>query len=85
MLPTEQLVMDIGDKETIHCTLSNATMLIRWYNSTGQELNSASGGRIKTFGNGIFTIDGVKLSDGGTYQSKGLQYTKYYTIYVDGR
>lgn len=77
--------MDIGSKETFRCTLKNETTLIRWYNSTGQVSNSASGGRIKTFRNGTFTIESVKLSDGGIYQCKGLKYTQYYTIYVDGR
>ena len=76
--------MGIGNKETFRCTLKNETTLIRWY-KTGQVFNSASGGRIKTFPNGTFTIESVKLSDGGTYQCRGLKYTKYYTIYVDGR
>ena len=85
VLNMETMVMDIGTKETFSCTLKNETTLIRWYNSTGQELHSESGGRIKTFRNGTFTIESVKLSDGGTYACKGLKYIQYYTIYVNGR
>ena len=85
VLQMEKMVMDIGTKETFRCTLKNETTLIRWYDSRGQELHSESGGRIKTFRNGTFTIESVKLSDGGTYTCKGLKYIQYYTIYVDGR
>lgn len=76
--------MDIGSEETFRCTLKNETTLIRWYNSTGQELNSKSAGRIKTFRDGTFKIENVKLSDGGTYMCKGVKYMQYYTIYVNG-
>ena len=85
VLEKKTMVMDIGTKETFRCTLNNETKLIRWYNSTGQELHSESGGRIKTFEGGTFTIESVKLSDGGTYICKGLRYIQYYTIYVNGR
>ena len=84
-LPMEKLVMDIGTEETFRCTLKNETTFIRWYNSTGQELHFESGGGIKTFPDGTFTIERVKLSDGGTYTCKGLKYIQYYTIYVNGR
>ena len=84
VLQTEKMVMAIGTKETFRCILKNETTLIRWYNSTGQELHSESAGRIKTFRNGTFTIESVKLSDGGTYTCKGLKYMQYYTIYVNG-
>ena len=85
VLPMERILLEIGTKETFRCTLKNETTLIRWYNSTGQELHSESGGRIKTFRDGTFTIESVKLSDGGTYACKGLKYIQYYTIYVNGR
>ncbi|KAJ7377505.1 hypothetical protein OS493_028488 [Desmophyllum pertusum] len=74
--------MDIGSKEKFRCSLQNETNLIRWYNSAGQELNS--GGRIKAFSDGTFAIQRVELSDGGTYQCRGLEYIQYYTIYVNG-
>ena len=79
------MFMDIGTIETFRCTLNNETKLITWYNSTGQELHSESGGRVKTFQNGTFTIESVKLSDGGTYKCEGLKYIRHYTIYVNGR
>ena len=85
MLPKEDMFMDVDSKENFHCTLQNETSLIRWYNSTGQELTTAPGGRIKAFRNGTFSIERVELSDGGTYQCKGLEYIKYYTIYINGR
>ena len=84
-LQMEKLVMGIGTKETFRCTLKNETTLIRWYNSTGQELHSESAGRIKAFRNGTFTIERVELFDGGTHTCKGLKYIQYFTIYVDGR
>ena len=84
-LQMEKLVFGIGSKETFRCTLKNETTLIRWYNSTGQELHSESAGRIKAFRNGTFTIERVELSDGGTYTCKGLKYIQYFTIYVNGR
>lgn len=83
MLPKVEMVMDIGSKEKFRCSLQNETNLIRWYNSAGQELNS--GGRIKAFSDGTFAIQRVELSDGGTYQCRGLEYTQYYIIYVNGR
>lgn len=84
VLPNERTIVDIGNKENFRCTLQNEN-LVRWYDSKGQELKSSAGGRIKAFRNGTFIIESVQLSDGGTYQCKGLKYTQYYTIYVDGR
>ena len=85
VLQTQNIAMDIGTKETVYCTLKNETTLIRWYNSTGQELHSNSAGGIKTSRDGTFIIESVKLSDGGTYTCKGLKYMQYYTIYVNGK
>ena len=85
VLQPEKMVMDIGTKQTVRCTLKNETTLIRWYNSTGQELHSKYAGGIKTSRDGTFTIESVKLSDGGTYTCKGLKYMQYYTIYVNGK
>lgn len=85
MLPKEQMVMDIGSKENFRCTLQNESSLIRWYKGTGHELSATTKGRVRAFRNGTFAIERVELYDGGTYQCKGLKYTKYYTIYVDGR
>ena len=82
ILETEKMVVDIGSKQIFHCILKNETTLIRWYNSRGQELHSKS---IQTSRDGTFTIESVKLSDGGTYTCKGLKYMQYYTIYVNGK
>ena len=83
-LPNERTIVDIGNRENFRCTLQNEN-IVKWYDSTGRELSSTPEGRIKTFRNGTFIIEGVQLSDGGTYQCKGLEYIRYYTIYVDGR
>ena len=85
VLQTQNIAMNIGTKQTVRCNLKIETTLIRWYNSTGQELHSESAGRIKAFRNGTFTTERVELSDGGTYTCKGLKYIQYYTIYVEGR
>ncbi|KAJ7377501.1 Hemicentin-1 [Desmophyllum pertusum] len=85
VLPRVKMVMDIGSKENFRCSLQNETSLIRWYNSAGQELNSVPGGRIRAFPDGTFAIQRVELSDGGTYQCRGLEYTQYYIIYVNAR
>ena len=84
MLPKKDMVMEVGSKENFRCTLRNET-LIRWYNSTGQELSAAPGGRVRVFRNGTFAIERVELSDGGTYQCKGEEYIMYYTFYVNGK
>ena len=83
-LPNEKMALAIGKEETFRCILKNET-IIRWYNSTGQQLHSESGGRIETFQDGTFAIRSVRLSDGGTYTCQGLTYIRYYTIYVNGR
>ena len=57
---------------------------IRWFNNKHQEINSTSGTRITAKTNGELIIEKVQLSDGGTYECRGLEYTRYYTIYVNG-
>ena len=81
----EQLVFDIGSIETVQCSLPNETKHIKWLNSRDEEINSTSGARVKAFPNGTLIINNVQLSDGGTYGCKGLQYTRYYTVYINGR
>ena len=85
VLQTQNIAMNIGTKQTVRCNLKNETTLIRWYNSTGQELHSNSSGGINTSRDGTFIIESVKLSDGGTYTCKGLKYMQYFTIYVNGK
>lgn len=84
MLEKKAFVMDIGSSETVQCSLENETSYIKWYDDAGRVLKSNSGGRIEVTG-GTLTINNVKLSDGGTYQCRGLTYTRFYTIYVNGK
>ena len=51
---------------------------------TKSAINSTSGARVKANKNGELIINNVQLSDGGTYECRGLEYTKYFTIYVNG-
>ena len=85
VLQTVKIDMEIGTQQNVYCTLNNETTVIRWYNSTGQELHSKSAGGMKTSRDGTLTIESVKLSDGGIYTCKGLNYMQYYTFYVNGK
>ena len=80
-----QLEFNVDNSETIRCSLKNETSYIRWFNNKLQEVNSTSETRLKANKNGEFTIEKIQLSDGGTYECRGLEYTRYYTIYVNGR
>jgi len=78
--------LDVGKSETIRCSLENETKHISWFDNKNQEiLNPTSETRMKANKNGELTIKNVELSDGGTYECRGLEYTRYYTIYVNGR
>ena len=78
--------LDVGKTETIRCSLGNETNYISWFvNNRLQEINSTSKTRVNANSNGELTITNVQLSDGGTYECRGLEYTRYYTIYVNGR
>ena len=81
MLDRTPYYLKIGSSETLPCSLKNDTH-IRWY-SDGK-VASTSGRQIKTSGDTL-TINDVKVSDGGTYECRGLKYTKLFTIYVIGR
>ena len=76
--------LDVDSTETIMCSL-NETNHISWFNNKHQKINSTSEARMKANTNGKLTIQNVRLSDGGTYECRGLEYTRYYTIYVNGR
>ena len=77
--------LDVGKTETIRCSLENETNYISWFvNNRLQEVNSTSETRVNANSNGELTITNVQLSDGGTYECRGLEYTRYYTIYVNG-
>ena len=86
MLKREQYFFEIDSSETVRCSLQNKTDSIRWFiNGKHQEVNSTSGERIRVKESGELIIDNVQLSDGGTYECRGLNYAQYYTIYVNGR
>ena len=86
MLKAEREVLDLGTSETIPCSLpAEETNYIRWFNNKQEEVSSTSTGRMTVNKNGQLTINSVQLSDGGTYECRGLENTQYYTIYVNGR
>ena len=81
MLDRNPYYLKIGSSETLPCSLPNDTH-IRWY--IDDKVASTSGGHIKTSNNAL-TINDIRVSDGGTYECRGLKYTKFFTIYVIGR
>ena len=84
ILDPGQQFLNVGSREIIPCSLENETNHLRWFNSKHQEINSTSGTRVTAKTNGELTIEDVQVSDGGTYECRGLEYTRYYTIYVNG-
>ena len=85
VLDSDQLEFNVDSTESILCTLENETSYIRWFNNKQQEVNSTSETRLTANKNGKLTIKNIQLSDGGTYECRGLEYTRYYTVYVNGR
>jgi len=81
-LNADQLEFNVGSSERIVCSLENETSYIRWFNNKHQEVNSTSGTRL-TANNGGLAIKNIQLSDGGAYECRGLEYIRYYTIYVN--
>jgi len=84
VLNPRQVEFNIGSSESILCSLENETNYIRWFNNKHQEVNSTSGTR-QTTNSSKLTIKNIQLSDRGTYECRGLEYVRYYTIYVNGR
>ncbi|XP_020615335.1 fibroblast growth factor receptor 2-like [Orbicella faveolata] len=85
ILDVGQEFLDVDSSEIIRCSLENETNHITWFNNKNQEINSTSETRMEANKNGELTIKNVQLSDGGTYECRGLEYTRYYTIYVNAR
>ena len=73
--------LKIGSSKTLPCSLTNDSH-IRWY--IDGKVASTSGRQIKISGNTL-TINDIRVSDGGTYECRGLKYTTFFTIYVIGR
>ena len=84
ILDAIERVVGVDSQEIIRCSLRDETNHIRWFNNKRQEINSTSGTEMTANPNGALTIKNVQLRDGGTYECRGLKYTRYYTIYVTG-
>ena len=79
-------VLNFGRAETIPClSKGNEAIHVRWFNYKRQEINCTSGARMTAKSNGELFIKNVQFSDGGTYECRGLEFTRSYTIYVNGR
>ena len=74
--------MKINSTETFKCSMGNDTSHIRWF-IDGKAV-STTGRKIKA-SRGTLTIKDVSVSDGGTYECRGLKYTRFFTVYVIGR
>ena len=74
--------LKINSSETFTCSLGNDTSHIRWY-IDGKAVYT-SGSKIKTSSDTL-TIKDVSVSDGGTYECRGLKYARFFTVYVIGR
>ena len=72
--------LKIGCSVTLPCPLRSETR--RWY--VNGKFASTSGRQIKTYGDTL-TINDIRVSDGGTYECRGLESMNVFTIYVIGR
>ena len=85
VLEKKSLSSNLGSTETVKCSLKNENQnkKVIWYEigTTVRELKSE--GRIVVNG-GTLTIKNVQLHDGGTYECRGVRYTRFYTVYING-
>ena len=87
VLEKKSLSSNLGYTETVKCSLKNENQnereMVKWYEigTTVTELKSQ--GRIEVDG-GTLTIKNVQLHDGGTYECRGVRYTRFYTVYING-
>ena len=87
VLEQKSLSSNLGSTDTVKCSFKkenqNEREMVKWYEigTTVRELKSE--GRIEV--NGVtLTIKNVQLHDGGTYECRGVGYTRFYTVYVNG-
>ncbi|XP_068759681.1 fibroblast growth factor receptor 1-like [Montipora capricornis] len=84
VLEKKSLSSNLGSTETVKCSLKNENQnkMVIWYEigTTVRELKSE--GRIVVNG-GTLTIKNVQLHDGGTYECRGVRYTRFYTVYIN--
>ena len=87
VLERKSLSCNLGSTETVHCSLKkesrNEQEMVKWYEigTIVSELNSDGRIEVKGF---TLTIKNVQLDDGGTYECRGVGYTRFYTVYVNG-
>ncbi|XP_068757949.1 fibroblast growth factor receptor 1-like [Montipora capricornis] len=86
VLEQKSLSSNLGSTDTVKCSLKkeNEREMVKWYEigTTVRELKSE--GRIEV--NGVtLTIKNVQLHDGGTYECRGVGYTRFYTVYVNAQ
>ena len=88
VLEKKSLSSNLGSTETVQCSLKkenqNEHEMVKWYKigTTASELNPDE--RIEVKGVTL-TIKNVQLDDGGTYECRGQRYTRFYTVYVNGK
>ncbi|XP_068747392.1 hemicentin-1-like [Montipora capricornis] len=88
VLETKSLSFNLGSTETVKCSLKNENQnereMVKWYEigTTARELKSE--GRIEVNGETL-TIKDIQLRDGGTYECRGVGYTRFYTVYVNAQ
>ena len=87
VLEKKSLSTNLGHTETVKCSLKNENQnehgMVKWYEIGTTETELKSQGRIEVNG-AILKIENVQLRDGGTYQCRGVRYTRFYTVYVNG-
>ena len=85
VLEKKSLSSNLGSTETVKCSLKdeNESKIVIWYEigTTVRELKSE--GSIEVNG-GTLKIKNVQVHDGGTYECRGVRYTRFYTVYVNG-
>ncbi|XP_068690792.1 hemicentin-1-like [Montipora foliosa] len=88
VLERKSISSNLGSTDTVKCSLKkenkNEREMVKWYEigTTIREIKSE--GRIEV--NGVtLTIKNVQLHDGGTYECRGVGYTRFYTVYVNAQ